>query len=149
MKKIKLISSILVIGLFLFSLIYFIMNKTYKVVFIDDNNVVLETRYIKTNTHIEYNIPTKIGYTFIYWTLDGEKYNDSNFVKSNLTLKANYKLTDDELLIVTYKYSDNEETVYVKTGEKLVDSDKRTCYLNGALFNFDEPVSDNLTLDCK
>lgn len=146
MKKIKYIVGILILGLFIFSICSYMINRTHKVIFLDENNEVLETRYIKHNGHIEYNIPDKEGYTFIYWTLNGEKNRDSNIVTSNLTLKANYKLTDDELVIVTYKYPDKEEIVYVKIGEKLVKRDNKKWYLDGKEFDFNTEIKESMTL---
>ena len=65
--------------------------KTYIVIFDTDGgkekieNQTIEKNGIVTKPQIE---PTKEGYVFVKWTLNGKDYNFSDKVKSNMTLKA-------------------------------------------------------------
>lgn len=98
-------------------------SKSHTVTFMDGETTLL-TEYVKVaeNAHAVAPItPTKEGYIFDGWTLDGEVYDFSTAVTSDITLTATYELTpataptisaQPENLTLTYGYTtDNTLTI--------------------------------------
>ena len=64
---------------------------------------------------------TRTGYTFLGWYLNGEKFDFSTPIKSNITLKAEWKKDD----VITYKIEDtnsvlNQQKLYILKNGKAV-----------------------------
>lgn len=73
--------------------------KEYTVKF-DVDGSVISTKTVKEGEKVNKPTnPTKSGYTFKYWTLNGVEYNFSSEVKNNITLKAEWKKND----VISYK----------------------------------------------
>lgn len=92
--------------------------KEYTVKFDIDGQITTKT--VKEGEKVSKpSNPTKDGYTFKYWSLNGSEYNFSNEVKSDITLKAEWKKND----VITYKIEDtnsvlNQQKLYIlKNGE--------------------------------
>ena len=98
--------------------------------------------------------PTKSGYRFKEWTLDGKAYNFSAKVDKNITLKAVWEKI--ETVIVTFD-TDGGSSVKAQTVEKGKTATKpseptRTGYIfkgwevNGSTYNFSAAVNSNITV---
>lgn len=66
-------------------------DKLFTVTFDSDGGTSIPTQNVKENDFVMKPVsPTKKGFTFIEWQLNGEKYTFAEPVTSNLTLKAIY-----------------------------------------------------------
>ncbi len=64
----------------------------YTVTWLNDDNSLLRVDKVLKDEKASYGTkPVKDGYKFVYWTLDGEVFDLNTKIKSNITLKANYK----------------------------------------------------------
>ena len=98
--------------------------------------------------------PTKQGYTFVSWQLDGKDYDFSTKVTQNITLKAVWKKVDT--FTVTFN-SDGGSTVKSQSVEKNKTATKPanptkagkifvSWQLNGKDYDFSTKVTQNITL---
>ena len=104
--------------------------------------------------------PTRTGYTFISWQLNGKDYNFNSPVTSNITLVAKWeKKPEVKKYTVTFD-SDGGSSVSSKTvneGSKVSKPANPTksgytfisWQLNGKDYNFNSPVTSNITLVAK
>lgn len=101
--------------------------------FVSDYNQVLLYDQISENSYISYpTVPTKIGYLFDYWVIEGsteeatpEVIKDQIGTKSVITLKPKYT-RDLTTKLVTIKYLYNEQPISDEfIGEPLVGSEYR------------------------
>ena len=92
MKKNKLfltagLAAVMAIGIF----IYAINNSKYEVKFNSNGGSKVESVSVKKNERVEApKDPTKEGYVFIEWQLNGKAYDFKKKVTSNMTLKAKW-----------------------------------------------------------
>ena len=97
--------------------------------------------------------PTKSGYVFVKWQLEGKDYNFSTKVTKNITLKAVWR----ELKKYTVTFKDGDKTISTKTvneGTKVTKptNPTKTGYtfsgwlLNGKSYDFSKTVTGNITL---
>ena len=87
MKKIIYLFAILFISLILTG-----CKKTYRVMFDTDEGSYVETQEVKKGKNVVKPVdPTKEGYIFLYWELNGEKYNFKEEVTKNITLLAKWE----------------------------------------------------------
>ncbi len=107
--------------------------------------------------------PTRSGYTFVEWQLNGKAYNFDTQVTSNITLSASWKENGSTTPVEKYTVvfnSNGGSTVSSQTVEKGQKATKpsnptREGYtfvewqLNGSAYNFSTPVTSNLTLVAK
>ena len=126
-----------------FTVTFEVDGKTYKEVQVKENNKVAKP----TN-------PTKAGYAFVEWQLDGEAYDFSKPVTGNLTLKATFK----EVESYTVKFNSNGGTTVkdatVNAGSKVTKPADPTrdgydfveWVLNGKAYDFSKAVNSNITL---
>jgi len=77
--------------------------KTYTVTFDTDGGNKIENKVVEENTVVAKPVnPTKKGYTFKEWQLDGTTYNFSSKVTSDITLKAVYEKGETKTYTVTF-----------------------------------------------
>lgn len=86
--------------LFIISLFLFITScetlPSYEIVFDSDGGSVVETQVVFKGSHgVKPINPTKEGYIFAYWSLDGEEYDFTRMIVSNLTLVAVWETMDE------------------------------------------------------
>ncbi len=102
--------------------------------------------------------PTKTGYTFVKWQLDGKDYNFSTKVTKNITLVAVWK--GNPTYTVTFNCNGGNCSVYsenVTGGFKVTKPANPTrnnytfkgWYLNDKLFDFNTPINSSITLVAK
>ena len=129
--------------------------KRYTVTFDSDGgSKVNSQKVIENKTVTKPANPTRTGYKFIEWQLNGTAYNFSTKVTKDITLKAKWEQ------VITYKVtfnSDGGSSVATQTIEKGKTATKpanptRSGYtfigwqLNGSTYNFSTPVTANIEL---
>ncbi|MDD5865446.1 MAG: InlB B-repeat-containing protein [bacterium] len=103
--------------------------------------------------------PTRNGYTFAGWTLNGSTYNFSSPVTNNITLVANWNEVVKNNYTITFDSNGGSvvSSQTVAEGNKATQpsSPTRNGYtfagwtLNGSTYNFNLPVTNNITLVAK
>lgn len=113
----KIVSIVLaILGIICFGM-YFVFNvKSYTVTFDSDGGSVVESQIVKDNElAVRPSNPTKDGYEFIEWDLNGVLYNFQTAVNKDITLKAVWKQVYNIVAVL----DNNEYTAKVLAGEKL------------------------------
>ena len=115
-------------------------------------------REVKENAKVTApTTPTKKGFVFVEWQLNGKTYNFNNPVTQNMTLEAVFR----EAKTFTVKFNTNSDTkikdVSVSEGNKVSEPTKPTksgytfigWTLNNQLYNFNSSVKSDMTLVAK
>lgn len=136
---------------------------TYTVTFNTDGGSKISSKKVTEGNKVSKpSNPTKDGYTFVSWTLDGKEYNFNSKVTSNITLKATWKKVEDKPVVTPTKYtvtfntnggsSISSQTIE-ENGKVTKPTDPKRdgykflgWYLNGSAYNFDTKVAGNITL---
>lgn len=128
-----------------------IVNVTYDL----DGGFGLTLETIKKNTTISIPItPTKIGYRFLKWTLNGEEFSFDTRIKEDITLKAEWEKIEYTIVtfdtdggniigpkkIEKYSYINNLPTPQ-KNGYKFIE-----WQLDGVSFTKDTKIEKDITL---
>lgn len=122
-----------------------------------DGGNLIETIEVKKGSYIlKPNNPTKEGYEFIEWRLDGVIYDFEQKVKKNLTLVAEWKEKDLKIFEVIFDTNGGSEVLKqeIKDGEKVTKPQNPVkegfdfvgWNLNEQAFDFSKPITKNLTL---
>lgn len=164
-KRVGIISVIvlIVIGLIVFLLVN--NNKSYEVVFDGNGGSIVETQKVKkSETAVKPNDPTMDGYKFDNWYLDDKVFDFSTPIEKNITLKAKWiKDAGSEVKIQKYTITFNsdggssisslevdENGLVKRPNDPTRDGYKFVGWLlNGKDYDFNTPVSGNLTLTAK
>ena len=91
----------------------------------------------KGNKVVEPKDPTKEGYTFVEWQLNGNKYDFSKEVTSNLTLEAKWN-TKKEELTCTKETTDDDGTKMTLEMKFVSEANKITSVLSSYIFTTKE-----------
>lgn len=131
---------------------------TYKVTFDSNGGSAVNYVYVDENSTVSMpRAPTKNGYIFVGWTLNGVAYNFASPVTSDITLVANWQLEVNVNYTVTFD-SNGGSTVQPVTVAKgsTVSAPSRAptkagyvfagWTLNGAAYDFTTPVTADITL---
>ena len=104
----------------------------FKVTFDSDGGSAVQEQTIeKGGFALEPDAPTKAGYTFTGWTLDGEKFTFSETpVNDNITLKAAWTANTDTKYYVTVKVDGEDKTADYAEAFELASADGKY-YLTG------------------
>lgn len=132
--------------------------KRYEITFDSDGGSKVEKqRVIENKTVSEPKKPTKAGYTFVEWDLDGKKYDFKTKVTKNITLKAKWE--EDAKYTVTFDSSGGSKvnTQTVKKGNKAIKPSNPTkegytfveWLYNNSTYDFNKEVTDNITLTAR
>ena len=129
--------------------------KTYSVTFNTTGGSSVPSQTVKEGAKAtKPTNPTREGYTFDKWLLNGNEYNFNLAVNSNITLVATWK----EIQNYTVSFNTNGAGIIssqvVKEGAKATkpNNPSKSGYtftgwtLNGKAYDFNSPVSDNITL---
>lgn len=163
-KRVGIISvvALIIIGLIVFLLMN---NKNYEVVFDSNGGSIVETQKVKkSETAVKPNDPTMDGYKFDNWYLDDKVFDFSTPIEKNITLKAKWiKDAGSEVKIQKYTITFNsdggssvsslevdENGLVKRPSDPTRDGYKFVGWLlNGKDYDFNTPVSGNLTLTAK
>ena len=129
--------------------------KRYEITFNSDGgSKINKQRVIENKTISEPKKPTKTGYTFVEWQLDGKKYDFKTKVTKDVTLKAKWE--EDTKYMVTFDSGAGSKinSQIVKKGEKAIKpkDPTREGYVfaewlyNNSTYDFNKEVTDNITL---
>lgn len=159
MSKKRIVIILLIIAVFILAIIssFFYYKDKYIVSFETGTNEMIMTQYINKNSKITEPItPTKDGYIFVEWQLNGKKYDFDSNVNENIILTA--KWMKEEYIKVTY----NTDSLYTIEPIKILKGSSITnlpitykdgyefigWYLNDKLYE-NEIVNDDVILIAK
>ncbi|OSG88683.1 cell wall/surface repeat protein containing internalin domain [Bifidobacterium adolescentis] len=131
--------------------------KTYTIMFDTDRGTVVPSQTVKDKgTATEPTAPTKTGYEFKGWLLDGKPYDFATPVTKDVTLKAKWEKTKVESYTVAFDSAGGSEVASqtVEQGKTAVKPDDPTregytffgWYAGDAAYDWDTPVTGNLIL---
>lgn len=161
MKKNKVfvtagLAAVMAIGIF----IYALNNSKFMIKFDTDGGSEIETQNVKKGDKVnEPEQPTKEGYVFVEWQLDGKKYNFKDKVTKNITLKA--KWLPEIYVTVSFDTTGGSEIAQMSVlSGSTIKSDSIEVpvkegytfagwYIGENKYNFDKKVTSNLTLVAK
>ena len=96
-------------------------TKPYDVYFATDSSYIIDNKRVKKNTKIgELPIPKKIGYDFLYWTVNGERVDENYIARGDTILVAKYELAKENEMITVIFDSDggsNVDSVKIEKGK--------------------------------
>lgn len=140
-------------------------KKEFIVTFDSDGGSKVSKQTISENGKVKKPAnPTKDGYTFIEWTLNGKTYNFNQKVTSNITLKATWKKNATEIIEEKeYTVSFDTDGGSLVNSQKIKENGKVTkpsdptkdkykflgWYLDNELYSFDTKVTKDITLKAK
>lgn len=101
------------------------------------------------------NNPTKSGFVFVEWQLNGKTYNFSSKVSSNITLKAVWTASQSYTVTFNMDGGSGVSNVTLNGGKKVLKPSDPVkpgfvfveWRLNGHLYDFNTPVNSNIVLD--
>ena len=124
--------------------------KEYTVTFNTDGGSSVKAQTVKENeTASKPSNPTKDGYTFVGWLLNGSRFDFSTKITSNITLKAEWKKND----VVSYKIEKvsnsvmNQVRVFITLNGERVAGTADVVNTQGETINSDIPATGWLTFD--
>ena len=129
--------------------------KTYTVTFDSDGGTKIGNKVIEEGkTVTKPTNPTKTGYSFVSWQLDGKDYDFSTPITKNITLKANWKQLNKYTITFDLDGGTGVASASVYEGSKLTKPANPTKYgydfvswqLDGTNFDFNTAITKNLTL---
>lgn len=131
--------------------------KTYTITFDTDGGTVVPSQTVKDKgTATEPTAPTKTGYEFKGWLLDGKTYDFTTPVTKDATLKAKWEKTKVESYTVAFNSADGSDVASqtVEQGKNAVKPDDPTregytflgWYAGDTAYDWDTPVTGNLIL---
>ena len=129
-------------------------DNEYIVNFNSDGGTRVESQSVKKGLKAtEPKDPTKEGYEFVEWQLNGKKYDFNKEVTSNLSLKAKWQ----ETITVTFDSKggtsvSSQKVKYGETVTKPTDPTREGYYfinwlLKDKVYNFEDKVTSSFTLD--
>lgn len=133
----------------------------YTVTFNSDGGSKVTSQKVSKNSKVSRpKNPTKSGYTFVSWTLNGKEYDFNSKVTKNITLKATWAKNSE---VKTYTVTFNSDGGSKVASKKVVDGKTVAkpsnptkdgykflgWYLEDTKYNFDSKVTKNITLKAK
>ena len=129
--------------------------KRYEVTFDSDGgSAVTKQRIIENKTAVVPKNPTKQGYQFVEWQLDGTKFDFKTKITKDITLKAKWKE------VITYTVTFNSDGGSTVASQSVIEGNKaskpkdptkegynfKEWQLNGSAYNFNNTVTSDITL---
>ena len=130
----------------------------YRVDYIVENEVIESVEVEKGDTVEDIEAPEKTGYTFKYWSLeqDGDAFDFSTRIQDNTTLYGVYEINKYEVTFIDQgnQYGEKEIVNHNEKATVPETNPTREHYTfkywsleeNGSEYNFDTPVTHNITL---
>lgn len=123
-KKVTIIGIVGIIIVIVVALIVvFAKPKSFKISFDTDGGTTIESITVKQNDMIKLpEDPTKEGYVFDGWTLDGKKIDEKGKITKDITLKATWIKKEPDKIVITFdsKGGTDVESITINKGESLV-----------------------------
>lgn len=155
MKKIFLIFSLLMLSVLLIAC-ESNNSKTYTITFDAGFDYEIAEQYLKAGDKVTIpELPDRVGFEFSYWDLNGLKFNEQLYtVYQNIKLVAIWRELPEYQVTFNTAGGTQVATITLFEGDKVVKPQNplRTNFefvqwqLNGVLYDFDLPVTSNITL---
>ena len=139
-----------------------IKEETYVVSFDTDGGSTIPSQTVLKNEKLEsIETPTKDGYIFEKWLLEGEEFNIDTEITKDITLKASWKKDDPTIEKVTIKFNSEGgskvDSITIEKGTSLDDIPTPTkdgytfinWYQNDKEFKVENAINNNITLTAK
>lgn len=135
-------------------------SKYYTVNYDYDNGSTAK-ELVKEGATAPYKNASKEGYTFIGWYLNNAAYNFASPITRSITLKAKYQKNENKVNKYTVTFdskggsSINDQIVVSGNTATKPQNPTKSCYifdgwyLNGSKYNFNNKVTNNITLEAK
>ena len=134
--------------------------KKYKVIFNSNGGSSVASQTVEQGKKVtKPSNPSRDGYNFSGWTLDGKNYDFNTAVKENITLVAKWTENSKPKYTVTFNSNGGSsvESQTVEQGKKVTkpSNPTRSGYtfsgwiLNGTNYNFNTAIKENITLIAK
>jgi len=108
-KRFIIISIIIILFMIAITISHFYYNDKLEVSFETGTEEKILTKYVSKNSKVtEPFTPSKEGYVFVEWQLNGEKYNFDEKVQKNIVLSA--KWAKEEYIIINFD-TDSEDII--------------------------------------
>ncbi len=128
------------------NVIFMVDDKVYKTIATKENTAVSKP-----------SNPTKTGYKFVEWQLNGEKFDFNTKITSEITLKATFEEVTSYTVTFDKDNGSNKETKTVNAGDKVTKPSDPTksgykfveWQLNGSKYDFSKAVNSDITLKAK
>ena len=159
-KKKKIAIVVLLLAIICILLSFLLTKEEYTVSMDTTGGIEIANKVVKEGTTIgELEVPTKDGYKFLYWTLDGKKCNDNDKITKDVHLIAVWA-ADGNTEITKYKVTFNidggsvVESVEVEDGSVLVKPEEPTkegytfveWQVDGVVFDFTTKITKDIEL---
>ncbi len=166
-RKIVIAILLVLIIICIFCYFYFKGQKTYTISFDTDGGTATSAINVRNGNKIAKPAdPTKEGYEFVEWQLNGKTYNFDTPIVGNATLTAVWRevSVEEETFVVRFDTDGGSILVnqHVKPGEQATlpetptkEGDDKVKYTfvewqsNGKKYDFSTPVTSNITLTAK
>ena len=136
------------------------IEKNYIVTFDSNGGSAVESQVVKTGQVVTRpSNPTKEGYEFIDWYYNNLVFDFNTKINNNITLEAYWKAITpkEEKYTVTFRNDNEVKKIEVLKGKKVAKPSEPTkegykflgWYLNDIEFNFNTPITENITLIAK
>ncbi len=156
-KKYLYVGAAIVFALLVLIALYFMKGNSYTVTFDSDGGTKLSAVEVKKDGNLTLpKEPTKKGYVFTGWQVDGKAFDENQKITDDLALKATWAKEGAKYHEVTFKYENGEDSKVVKAEDKSVlaypATPKRSGYLfkgwfeSSKEFDFTKPVESDVTL---
>ena len=154
-KKIAYIVGAVVAILIVIVIVLILNNQKYVVTFDMQNGEPKFEQLVKKGNRVyEPSDPKNEGYIFLGWYRENELYDFTKVVKNNMTLVAKWEKDDYVKVSFETVGGNTIEPISVKKGEKVtrpIDPKKtghtfKMWTLNGVAFNFETPITEDITL---
>ena len=156
---ISIVSGVLLISLLLILLIMNGNEKTYTVTFNSNGGTTINSQEVKEGETVKkVDDPTKQGYMFVEWQLNGKTYDFSSKVMKNITLDAIWFEKKEGVDTYIVKFNTNEGSTIpnqiVEKGNKIIKPNDPTkegyifkdWLLDGNIFDFDSLIDRDIEL---
>lgn len=148
---------LLLVALAVFLFFFLKKEKTYAITFDTDGGTAIEQIVVKDGETIEFpENPTKEGFKFNGWLLDGQPFSPSAVITKDIKLVASWIPEDAVTFKVTFTPDNGRSPIEVEVVEnepvtRPLDPTKANAtfkgwYLDGEEYDFSQPVTKDITL---